>query len=304
MTSFYMVMAERGGVDPESTLGLLLPEESKRNPDLEKITVAQLLSHTSGLPANLPFFEEMRIRFGENLPFVPIALRKEFFYSLVLSSRREAEPGAQVCYSDVGALILGYLAEKLFHGKSFDNLVQEWVWDAIPGCTLHYRPVVTDSSGARHGVALRRESVAMTELCPWRGMLQGQVHDDNCWSMGGIAPHAGVFGTLRGVVAWIHGLVNGKWVSRSTLERFGQEVSAPVQARRTLGFDMPSLDGSGSTGNFFSMNSIGHLGFTGTSLWLDLDSGSFAVLLTNRVHPSRSDLRIRKLRRAFHSLIA
>ncbi len=304
MTSFYMVLFEKGMIELDAPLEKYLPQEVTENPDLRTITIAQLLSHTSGLPAHRPFFEEMKLRFGVNLPFVSIAPRREFFYSLVLASRREAEPGTRVVYSDIGALILSYLAEKMFPGKTFAHLVQERVWNLIPGCSLQFRPVITDALGERRKIEFSGESVAMTEYCPWRGLLQGQVHDDNCWSMGGLAAHAGVFGSLHDVTAWISGLTNGAFVSPSTFARFSKEVMSPVAARRTLGFDMPALDGSGSTGNSLSMNSIGHLGFTGTSLWLDLNQGAFVVLLTNRVHPTRNDLRIRLLRRAFHALIA
>jgi CubicO group peptidase (beta-lactamase class C family) len=89
----------------------------------------------------------------------------------------------------------------------------------------------------------------------------------------------------------------------NTVRSFSQTFSDLTGTRRALGFDVPPLDGTGSTSKAFSVNSIGHLGFTGTSLWMDLDSGDFAILLTNRVHPNRDDLRIRQLRREFHELI-
>jgi CubicO group peptidase (beta-lactamase class C family) len=143
----------------------------------------------------------------------------------------------------------------------------------------------------------------MTENCPWRGLLQGEVHDDNAWSRGGVAGHAGLFGRLQDVQHWIEALFSGLWVSRSTLRRFADVHVDSSGARRAHGFDVPSIDGSGSTGLSFSMNSIGHLGFTGTSVWMDLDSGDFAVLLSNRVHPKRTDDRIRAVRREFHRII-
>ena len=305
MTSLYMVFDEQGMLHPEDLLERHLPEEVKAHPHLKGISIGHLLSHTSGLPAHRNIFEELKMEFGPHLPFASIQSRKKSYDQKILAIPREHPIGERVVYSDIGASLLSYLAEKIT-GMSFDQLVQERVWSSIPACDLHYRPVVQDSLSERLRVQNIGESIAMTEFCPWRGWLQGQVHDDNCWSMGGVAAHAGVFGTLNGVRSWVHALVDGRIVSMQTLQRFTREVllADGQGARRTLGFDMPALDGSGSTGFYFSPHSVGHLGFTGTSLWIDLDRNRYAVLLTNRVHPSRNDLRIRSLRRAFHAILS
>jgi len=259
----------------------------------------QLLTHSSGLPAWKPFYESMHTRFGGayELAKVSIEKKKKYFYELLFSAVSEPlqqKPGAKIVYSDLGFLLLSHFAEIVSH-KNFDQVVQTDVWNRIfpKGEGFRFRPIQHRSM---------TPGIAATELCPWRGLLQGEVHDDNTWSMGGVAGHAGVFGTLTDVLKWMHALVEGKIASFSTLRQFSQSVYDSHGNRRALGFDQPSEDGSGSTANVFSGNSIGHLGFTGTSFWFDLDRGRYAILLTNRVHPSRDDNRIRDLRRLFHGV--
>ncbi len=304
-TSLYMIAHEAGAIDVNAPLETYLPDEVKAHPHLKGLTISQLLSHRSGLPAWRAYYEQMKIRFGSNLPYLSIDIRKSYFYDLVLSTALENKPDTTVVYSDVGFLILSYLAEKLWAKaafRTFSLIVEEKVWSQISGSTFHFRPVTSDAVSARASVDALQEEMVATEICPWRGFLQGQVHDDNAWSMGGVAGHAGVFGTLHDTLRWIEAIFNHQVVSLKTLRYFAQEVLlAGAPSGRALGFDLPAKDGSGSTGFAFSAASIGHLGFTGTSLWMDLDEGFFAVLLTNRVHPSRHDLRIRTLRQNFHA---
>jgi len=303
ITSLFMNWVDGGRVDLDQSLEHFLPEVTARHAHLKPLTLFHLLSHTSGLPAWKPFYEEMRVHFGDQLPFLPIAQRKDYFFELVFSTMPEISPGTKAVYSDLGFLILGAVAEKI-GGKSLDQLAHEIVWNPI-GTGLQYRPVVTDTAGERARIRQTGESVAATEDCPWRGLVQGQVHDDNAWSMGGVAGHAGVFGTLIDVKRWAQALLDGKIASPAVLKKFTTEVrlNDGSPSGRALGFDLPAKDGSGSTADAFFSTAIGHLGFTGTSIWLDLDQGRGAILLTNRVHPSRDDLRIRNLRREFHSQI-
>jgi CubicO group peptidase (beta-lactamase class C family) len=281
-TSLFMRLHERGLVDLDA-----------KYPG-KPFTFHQLLTHSSGLPAWKPFYEEMIAKFGgaDELSKLTIGERKNYLYELVNAVPLENQPGEKIVYSDLGFLLLSEFVENLENGKYFCDWVKEEVWSRIKGCGLQYRPLSTRDS---------KTGIAATEFCPWRGMLQGEVHDDNCWSMGGVAGHAGVFGSLNDVVAWTRALTQGKIVSFATLEKFSKITSDSTGARRAIGFDVPALDGSGSTANVFSPNgTIGHLGFTGTSVWIDLDAGRFAILLTNRVHPSRDDNRIRSLRPMFH----
>ena len=296
-TTLAMLKFETGELDLDQNLAVLLPERVKCNPTLAPITIRQLLSHTSGLPAWKPFYEELRKRFGEALPTVSTEQRKKMSLELLYQIHREAEPGEKVIYSDLGFLILEDLLSQNFKRDL------EQIWASIPHCHLHFRPVVQSAQSERALLETRDESVMATEDCPWRGLLQGQVHDDNTWSFGGVAGHAGVFGTLDDVLAWVKFVFAGKLVSWNTLRVFFKEVNTPLAARRALGFDLPAANGLGSTGLSFSQNSVGHLGFSGTSLWIDLDRGVYAILLTNRVHPSRNDNRIRPLRQKFHDTV-
>jgi CubicO group peptidase (beta-lactamase class C family) len=257
-------------------------------------TWRQLLHHSSGLPAWRGFYETLLGRFGPGLHAVPIAERTQVFFSELDSIGQEFDPGARIIYSDLGFLHLGRALSTDF-GADVTRL-----WAESDSVGLHYRPVIHSALEERLSIEARGESVAMTEICPWRGPLAGLVHDDNCFSMGGVAGHAGVFGTLPDLLAWIGGLFRGDFVSLATLKEFSTPWSDGRGGRRALGFDSPAEDGSGSTGFAFSPESIGHLGFTGTSLWMDPVNGNFAVLLTNRVHPTREDNRIRSFRRAFH----
>lgn len=257
-------------------------------------TWRQMLLHSTGLPAWSAFYETLIGRFGPGLHAVSTEERSRLFFSALDAIGQESAPGERIVYSDLGFLHLGRaLAADL--GTDVARL-----WAESENVGLHYRPVVHSPFEERWAIQARGESVAMTEVCPWRGPLAGLVHDDNCYTLGGVAGHAGVFGTLPDLQAWIRGLFRGDFVSLATLKEFSTPWSDAQGVRRALGFDCPAQDGSGSTGFAFSPDSIGHLGFTGTSLWMDPVSGNFAVLLTNRVHPTRDDSRIRAFRRAFH----
>jgi len=288
-TSLYMGWVDQGKIDVRDSF----PGHH------HDFTFAQLLTHSSGLPAWKPLYESMIECFGSAHELVKVGLikRKKYFYDQLFDLTNEPlqqKPGTKIVYSDLGFLLLSHFAEVISH-QSFDQVVQAQVWDRIfkKGEGLQFRPI--------HHRSIT-PGFAATEVCPWRGWLQGEVHDDNTWSMGGVAGHAGVFGTLTDVLEWMHALVEGRIASFSVLKQFSAPVLDLHGNRRALGFDLPNADGTGSTGNVFSFNSIGHLGFTGTSFWFDLDRGRYAIFLTNRVHPSREDLRIRDLRKAFHQI--
>jgi len=155
--------------------------------------------------------------------------------------------------------------------------------------------------------------IAPTEKDPWRGrVLRGEVHDENAYAMGGIAPHAGLFGTAPDLARFAQMLLNGgvfehhRVVSRETVERFTRLAGVPASTR-AIGWDtaadetgirssVPGTPGYSSAGSLFSARSFGHTGFTGTSVWMDPERRLFVVLLTNRVHPTRENNAIRQVR--------
>jgi CubicO group peptidase (beta-lactamase class C family) len=260
------------------------------------IKICHLLSHTAGYVAWQPFWEKLRRKF-DPLPIesVPIELRQKGMRELVFSLQPEVPPGVRTVYSDVSFLLLGFVLEEVTQ-MSLDQAVQHFLWQPMGVQDAYYHRVVKPVSESIF------EKVAATENCPWRGgVLQGQVHDDNCWAMGGIAGHAGAFGTAKDVLQFSRALMEG-FLSRGVLESMWKRVAEPVGCERTLGWDTPSGPMS-SAGTRFSLHTVGHLGFTGTSLWIDVDTQLAVTLLSNRVHPSRENWKIKEFRPKFHDAI-
>lgn len=262
-----------------------------------EIRIHHLLAHTAGYPAWLPFWKELQQQFGaESFHRVRIRERQAAMRKLVMAVKPEHRPGEVAVYSDLSFLILGFCLEEIT-GLPLDQAVERWVWRAMGLTGLHFRPVL----GRRaFGVD---ESCAATERSVWKDgvYLQGQVHDENAWAMGGYGGHAGAFGTVADVLRYGAGLLSG-YFSAETLRAQWTRVDQPSGCTRTLGWDTPSGERS-SVGRYFSPHSVGHLGFTGTSLWIDPDAGVVAALLTNRVHLGRENNQIREFRPAFHDAL-
>jgi CubicO group peptidase (beta-lactamase class C family) len=154
-----------------------------------------------------------------------------------------------------------------------------------------------------------RDIIVPTEYdSTYRGrLLVGEVHDENAWVMGGIAPHAGLFSTARDIAIYGQMMSNrGEWMGRRyfndyDIEMFTERQNVPEGSDRAIGWDTPSQNGKSSAGDYFSISSFGHLGFTGTSFWVDPERDVVVVLLTNRVHPTRNKKGIYGIRRAFHT---
>ncbi len=282
-------LVERGILEWSTPVGAVLRDL----PDAWRgIRVWHLLSHSAGLPAWRPFWQDLRREFGEALPEVPIERRQALVRRLVLSSPIEAAPGCRVLYSDLSFMLLGFVVEALM-GRRLDR-----AWGEL-GFSAAFRPVLR-SRNRRQPID---EEVAATEQSDWRGgVLQGEVHDENCWSMGGIAGHAGLFGTASQVVEIVNPLFRGRLFSPDVAEAAFSRITPSEGPARTLGgWDVPSGEGS-SAGPQLSARKgvVGHLGFTGTSLWVDRSSGWAFLLLTQRVHLGREHPGIRSLRPAFH----
>jgi len=288
-TLLLLALAKRGVIDPEQPLALFFPEARA---DKASITLRQLLSHSSGLPAHRPYHLQ--------LAGVAAAERLATLARLVLAEPLEYAPGSRAQYSDLGFLLLGRIIEKA-GGAPLDRLFAEWIATPLG---------LEDELFFNRTGQMRPRSYAATEFCPWRGrVLVGEVSDENCHVLGGVAGHAGLFGTIGGVLALvetIHDCWQG-WADHPALDR--DQLSLFLTRQPTpgstwaLGFDTPSPLQS-SAGHFFSPASVGHLGFTGTSFWLDPARHLCVVLLTNRVHPSRENHAIKAFRPRFHDLFA
>jgi serine-type D-Ala-D-Ala carboxypeptidase len=261
-----------------------------------EVQIRHLLSHTAGLPAWLPLWERLREQFSPvPLCHAPVLERQYAMKKFVLSVLPEVPTGQRALYSDLSFLLLGFVLEEIV-AMPLSSGVEELVWKPMGLEGAFFSRV---DRSVQDG---RIEKAAATENCSWRGgVLQGQVHDDNCWAMGGYAGHAGAFARAKDVLQFVAALFSG-FLSPDTLQTAWNRVSEPHGCERTLGWDTPSGNVS-SAGKCFSSRSVGHLGFTGTSLWVDLDAGIAVTLLTNRVHPSRENERIKSFRAQFHDAI-
>lgn len=282
-----MILMADGRLAPESTLERLLPE-FKGQP-AARVTVEQLLRHTSGLPAWEPYFEPLRdLPHGERWPWLKRRLSRTLL---------EAPPGGRTVYSDLNFLILGWLVEAVA-GEPLDRFVARRV----------YQPLGIAPLGFVGGVGpVPPGPCAATERCPWRGLLRGRVHDDNCYALGGVCGHAGLFGTAAAVHRLLAELLDayrGQGEGRVFDPRWVRAfLDPPADGRRPMGFDRPSGP-MPACGRRFSPRSVGHLGFTGVSCWMDLGRGQIVVLLTNRVHPNRANVKIRAFRPRLHEAVS
>lgn len=285
-----MRLVQQGRLSPEQRLGALVAEFD--GGDKGAITLAHLLSHTSGLPDYRPFYLE--------LAELPAAQRLAGLRARLVDEPQLAAPGERVLYSDLGFMILQWALEAV-SGRRLDRFVADEVHAPLGAAESLF---FIDLSRRRPTPAGR---FAATEQCTWRGrLITGEVHDENAHALGGIAGHAGLFGTAEGVWRLLSELLNayhrvggGALYDRPMVRRFVQRVPG---TDKCLGFDMPAAVDS-SCGRFFPPASIGHLGFTGTSFWIDLERRVTVILLTNRVHPSRANIAIRSFRPVFHDAV-
>ncbi|MCM2324355.1 MAG: beta-lactamase family protein [Oligoflexia bacterium] len=260
------VLVDRGELAWSTRLDSILPGYP-----FPGIELRHLLSHTAGFIAWKPFWEELREAFGGRaLHEIPVEQRQAEMRRRVFAVAPDVAPGLRCTYSDVSFLLLGFALEEVT-GLPLDRAVVERVWKPMGLDTAFYRRVTQGVNEAR------LDHVAATEACLWRGgVLQGQVHDDNTWAMGGYAGHAGAFGGVRDVLQFARCLLSG-FVSPRTLQESWTRVEKPAGCERTLGWDTPSGDAPAAS-RAFSPRSVGHLGFTGTSLWIDPEAGLAVTL--------------------------
>jgi CubicO group peptidase (beta-lactamase class C family) len=276
------------------------------------VSVADLAFHRSGLPAYRPFFADVTreapalFELPRRMEASTRAAVRARVLERVLGEGQERPVGAAAVYSDLGFMLLGALVEQetgLPLDVAFESLVAKPL-----GLEASYRRLSTaasDASVVTTGGSRPREPAPGQEhlwSCPTFPSPPGEVDDDNAWVMDGVAGHAGLFGTARAVAAFGQAVLDG-WLAMPG----GFQVDARTPgSTRTFGFDTPSLEGA-SCGPRFGRagprGAIGHLGFTGTSLWIDLDRQLVVALLTNRVVFGRNNLQIRAFRPRFHEAV-
>ena len=291
-TAVAMVLFDRGLLQLEMPLAELLPEFAQPSisdaagADRNRVTLRMLLAHSSGLPAYARLFEQVRGR--------------EAMLRTACSLPLEALPGTRAEYSDIGFLLLGEAVARLA-GASLSNLAEREVFSPLGMHATMFRPPET-----------LRPEIPPTERTNDGEVVQGIVHDENARAFGvdqqtgqlvTDAAHAGVFAPALDLARFAHAMLNGgaPIVSRETVRLFTQRETLPPNTSRALGWDTPSPPSQ--SGRYFSPHSYGHLGFTGTSIWIDPERLLSVTLLTNRTWPDRSSQLIKTIRPAFHDAV-
>lgn len=281
-----MALVEKGKVRLKNQIGEIFPVVRS---EIGKISLAMLLSHSSGLPAHRPYFEILA-------GYQPYE-RKEAILQLICRENLQFQPGGGTLYSDLGFIILGCMVEKI----TGQSLAAFWEYEIARPMGLQAELFFPGTEG------LGSDVCAVTGVCRWSNRrLCGIVHDDNCRMLGGVAGHAGLFGTASGVLSLAENLLlQYRGILRHPA--YSEEIVRKFLTKRqgstwTYGFDTPS-PGISSSGRFFSERTVGHLGFTGTSFWIDLERGWAVVLLTNRVLMGDDPAAIRKFRPLVHDII-
>lgn len=293
------MLVEEGRLQLDMPIARYLPEwAAGPQPDWRaRVTVQHLLTHSSGLPAYKPYFSEVspassRPRAGE--PAAPPG--KSAILARLFAEPLEAEPGTRALYSDLGFILLGEIIERMT-GQPLAQFARERIFAPLGMSDAQFNP----------GRSLRARIPPAERDDAWRHRLvHGEAHDENCFAMGGVCGHAGLFGTAGDLAPFAQMLLNGgiyahqRLLRRGTVRRFTSRTDV-AGTPRALGWVVPTEPSS--SGHYFSASSFGHTGYTGTSLWLDPERELFVILLTNRVHPTRANTQIDAVRPALHDAI-
>jgi len=278
-TAMAMILYERGLLDLEMPVISVVGEFGGEDPRRDEVTLRMLLAHSSGLPAYEKLF--LRCRTLEEL------LQAAFSTDLA------NDPGSQAEYSDIGFIILGVALERLAD-ESLDRFCQREIFGPLGLTHTTFNPAqevrahippTADDKTFRHRV------------------IQGEVQDENASVLGGVAGHAGLFASAQDVACFAHAMLpgNSSLLRSETLRLFTAREISPPGTSRALGWDTPSAPSQ--SGKYFSALSYGHLGYTGTSLWIDPEWGLSVTLLTNRTWPDCANQAIKRVRPAFHDAV-
>ncbi len=257
----------------------------------ENITIKNLLTHSSGIPGYYKFFLDERLS------------SKEDIINYILNINLNSSPGEKYEYSDLGFILLTAIIEKV-SGYPIDRLAHQFIFDPVGMENTRYLPPIG-----------WKNKIVPTEIdLQYRGrLIHGEVHDENAFLMGGVSGHAGIFTNSIDISYYSQMLLNkGTWngerfFNEKLINYFTSLQNIPKGSDMALGWDTPSKSGKGNAGKYFSVGSYGHLGFTGTSLWIDPNENIIIVLLTNRVHPSRNQdeksIKITTVRKEFYDAV-
>lgn len=282
-TAAAMLLVERGQLDIDTRLGEAIPgfvDGRGAHDRAREITLRNLLAHNSGLPGYVELFRN--------------ATTPDLLLDACLKLRLEAEPGTRAEYSDPGFILLGKALEAVT-GEGLAHWTGREVFSTLGMSATQFCP----ASDIRNAIAPSEEDRSFRHR-----RIQGEVQDENAWVLGGVAGHAGLFSNvpdlLRFAAAIIESGAKPSLFAERTVRQFSQR-QAPGGSSRALGWDTPST--VSSSGQRFSPRSIGHLGYSGCSLWIDLEASVAVVLLTNRTWPDRKSQLIRQVRPVFHDAV-
>jgi len=311
-TTMAMILYERGLLELEAPVVGVVPEfmaDACGEPDPRRrdVTFHMLLAHSSGLPAYEKLFLKAHTR--DDL------LRAAFTTSL------STNPGTHAEYSDVGFIVLGAALERIA-SESLNVFCQREIFGPLGMINTTFNPPKESRAKIPPTADEREECGAdtpvresQTTIKPpgesqknarstlRKRIIQGEVQDENAYVLGGVAGHAGLFSTAEDIARFAHALVNGGHpiLRPETVALFTRRESAPTATSRALGWDTPSAPSQ--SGKYFGSRSFGHLGYTGTSLWIDPDRQLSITLLTNRTWPDCANQAIKQLRPKFHDSI-
>jgi CubicO group peptidase (beta-lactamase class C family) len=281
-TPMAMVLYERGLLDLDAPVAAIIPEfttDAEKDPRRYEVTLRMLMAHSSGLPAYEKLFLKARTR-AELL-------------AAAITMPLTANPATQTAYSDIGFIILGIALERLAD-ESLDRFCQREVFAPLAMTNTTFNPPLE--------IRAQIPPTANDQNFRHR-VIQGEVQDENASVLGGVAPQAGLFSTSEDLAKFAQAMLNqGSPILRpETVCLFTRRESAPPATTRALGWDTPSSQSQ--SGKYFSPHSFGHLGYTGTSLWIDPSRQLSITLLTNRTWPDCSSNAIKQVRPKFHDAV-
>jgi len=284
LTTMTMWAVQEGRLDLDAPVSRYVP--AFQGGEKDSVTIRLLLAHASGLPAGRPLYL--------------LAYSRPAVLAVVDSTPLDTLPGSQYRYSDLGAILLTQAIETVY-GERIDSLLTRRLFQPLGmRSTTYIVPVAW----------LPR--VAPTEYDSLRGrLIRGQVHDENTWRMESVSGHAGIFSSADDLLTcgewWIsqcRGMPAGEGrpaVSDSTMRAFALRQELPHGSHRAVGWETPTEENTGSS--FLSVGSVGHTGFTGTSIWMDPQRGVVIVVLGNRINPTRANQRYAGVRRGVGDLV-
>jgi CubicO group peptidase (beta-lactamase class C family) len=278
-TSMAMILYERGLLDLDAPVTGIIPEFASDDSRRREVTFRMLLAHSSGLPA----YEKLFLRAPTREDLIREALRVPL----------RTSPGTHAEYSDIGFIVLGLALERIAD-EPLDRFCQREVFGPLGMLQTTFNP----PSAWKQRIPPTADDKTFRKR-----IIQGEVQDENASVMGGVAAHAGLFSTASDVATFAHAMLSGGTpiVRPETLAVFTRCESSPTGTSRARGWDTPSTPSQ--SGRYFSSSSFGHLGYTGTSLWIDPERQLSVTLLTNRTWPDCSNQAIREVRPRFHDAV-